>query len=83
MRTKKAGSLHKSCETLRINVTLWGFDIPRWFAEWRRRGLVKSTSDAIIQAFRLYQERLVELDIKEAQLKNLRRNSEEESGSPE
>lgn len=68
-------------ETLRINVTLRGNDVPRWYRDWRRRGLVKSCSDAIVQAFRLYQEHLLEQDLKAAQLKNLSRASED--GSPE
>jgi len=64
-------------EILRVNVTLRGNDIPRWFREWKRRGLVKSCSDAIVQAFRLYQERLTEFDLKKAQLENLQKHSDE------
>ena len=63
-------------EILRVNVTLRGNDIPRWYREWRRRGLVKSCSDAIIQAFRLYQERLTEFDLKRAQLANIQKTDE-------
>ena len=68
-------------EILRVNVTLRGSDIPRWYREWRRRGLVKSCSDAIVQAFARYHEHLLEQDLKAAQLKNLSRASE--NGSPE
>jgi hypothetical protein len=64
-------------EILRINVTLRGTDIPRWFRDWKRRGLVKSCSDAIAQSFRLYQERLTEFDLKKAQVKNLQKTTDE------
>lgn len=62
-------------EILRVNVTIRGGDIPRWFREWKRRGLVKSCSDAIAQSFRLYQERLTEFDLRRAQLENLQKRS--------
>jgi hypothetical protein len=61
-------------EVVRINISLRG-NPARWYREWKSRGLVKSTSDAVIQAFRLYQERLTEFDLKQAQLENLKRTS--------
>ena len=54
-------------DTLRINIKLEG-EPARWFWEWRERGLVKSSVDAVLQAFRLYQERLIEFDRKREKL---------------
>jgi len=69
-------------DVLRINVTIRGSDIPRWYRDWRHRGLVKSTSDAIVQAFRAFHEKLVELDLKQAQLDNLRNRKQESCRDP-
>ena len=56
----------------RINITLRG-EPARWVKIWKARGLVTSCSDATIQAFKLYQERLTEFDLKEAQVENLKK----------
>jgi hypothetical protein len=75
--TSKIKPMPHRDEILRINVTLRGSDIPRWYREWKARGLVKSCTDAIAQAFRLYQERLTEFDLKKGQVENLRKTTDE------
>ena len=49
---------------VRINITLTG-DPAHWYREWHRRGLVRSTWDAVVQAFLALQEKLLELDQEE------------------
>ena len=50
----------------RLNFILTG-DPALWLAEWKDRGLVKSNSDAVRQAFRLFHEKLTETDLKSMQ----------------
>ncbi len=57
---------------IRINTVVIG-EPAVWLNEWKRRGLVTSYTDAILQALRLYQERLTEQDLKSAQLGNMQR----------
>jgi hypothetical protein len=56
---------------LRINITLTG-DPARWYREWRRRGLVRSAREAVVQAFVALQERVLELDQKQEELRGER-----------
>jgi hypothetical protein len=49
----------------------------KWLNEWKRRGLVTSYTDAIIQALRAFNERVIEQDLKSAQLGNIKRTEEE------
>jgi len=42
-----------------------------WLKKWKERGLVTSCRDAVVQSFRVFEERIVENDLKEAQLKTL------------
>jgi hypothetical protein len=49
---------------VRINITLTG-DPARWYKERRRRGLVRNTRDAVVQALVALQERVLELDQEE------------------
>lgn len=37
-----------------------------WLNEWKRRGLVASYTDAIIQALRVFNEKITEQDLKSA-----------------
>jgi hypothetical protein len=60
---------------IRINTVVIG-EPAKWLNEWKRRGLVTSYTDAIIQALRLYQERLTDQDLKAAQLGNMQRIDE-------
>lgn len=43
-----------------------------WLQEWKRRGLVTSYTDAVIQALRTLQVRIIDEDLKITQLNNLR-----------
>ena len=75
-KIKKAESPRKSCEkSWRINISFpESSDITKWYREWRQRGLVKSCSDVVAQAFKAYQERLLDFDLKQARLKALRKS---------
>jgi hypothetical protein len=43
-----------------------------WLIEWKRRGLVTSYTDAIIQALRVFNEKVIEQDLKITQLDNIK-----------
>jgi len=57
-------------KSVRINITLHG-EPARWLQQWKRRGLVKSNQDAVIQAFRLMHERIIQHDLEEARLRTI------------
>jgi hypothetical protein len=57
---------------IRINTIVIG-EPAKWLIEWKRRGLVTSYTDAIIQALRTFNEKLTEQDLKSAQLGNMQR----------
>ena len=61
---------------VRINTVITG-EPAKWLNEWKRRGLITSYTDAVIQALRVLNDKLTEQDLKLVQLKNIR-NSEEE-----
>jgi hypothetical protein len=72
--------LKKATETsngskIRINTIVIG-EPAKWLIEWKRRGLVTSYTDAIIQALRTFNEKLTEQDLKSAQLGNIQRIEE-------
>jgi hypothetical protein len=52
---------------IRINMKVEG-EPAEWLEEWKRRGLVTSYTDAIIQSLRIYNETIVESDLRKAQL---------------
>ena len=56
----------------RINTVIVG-EPAVWLDEWKRRGIVISNTDAVIQAFRAFNEKVTEQDLKVVQLRNLRR----------
>jgi hypothetical protein len=60
---------------IRINTVVVG-EPAKWLNEWKRRGIVTSYTDAIIQALRVFNERLIEQDLKSAQLVNIQRIGE-------
>lgn len=60
---------------IRINMTLEG-EPALWLNEWKRRGLVTSYTDAVVQALRALNEKVTEQDLKSAQLGNIKRNEE-------
>lgn len=61
---------------IRINTSITG-EPAKWLCEWKRRGLVTSNTDAVIQAFRIFQERITEHDLKSIQVENLRKIEKE------
>jgi hypothetical protein len=62
-------------QKIRINTVVLG-EPAKWLNDWKRRGLVTSYTDAIIQALRVFNERLTEQDLKSAQLGNIQRIEE-------
>lgn len=60
---------------IRINTVVIG-EPAKWLIEWKRRGLVTSYTDAIIQALRAFNEKLIEQDLKSAQLGNIKQAEE-------
>ncbi len=61
---------------VRINLVLKG-EPAEWLIKWRRRGLVSSYADAVIQALRALHEKIVEQDLKALQVRNLNRINED------
>lgn len=61
---------------VRINLVLKG-EPAEWLIKWRRRGLVSSYADAVIQALRALHEKIVEQDLKALQIRNLNRINED------
>jgi len=61
---------------VRINTVIVG-EPAKWLLEWKRRGLVTSNADAVIQALRVLHEKITELDLKVVRLRNFRRIEEE------
>jgi len=57
--------------SIRINCVIRG-DPARWLYSWKRRGLVKSNSDAVRQSFRVFHEKIVEQDLQEERLERLK-----------
>jgi len=60
---------------IRINTVVIG-EPAKWLNEWKRRGLVTTYTDAIIQALRVFNEKVTEQDLKLAQLGNIKGISE-------
>ena len=57
-------------QKIRINTVIMG-EPAALLNEWTRRGLVTSYTDAIIQALRVFNEKVTEQDLKSAQLRNI------------
>lgn len=53
---------------MRINTTITG-EPAEWLQEWKRRGLVTSYTDAVIQSLRVFKEIVTEHDLKSHQLR--------------
>jgi hypothetical protein len=60
-----------SDQKIRINTVVIG-EPAKWLNEWKRRGLVTTYTDAIIQALRVFHEKVTEQDIKSAQLESIK-----------
>lgn len=61
--------------SVRLNLTLRGLPA-EWLLDWKRRGIVRSNVDAVIQSFRAFQETVAELDLKAARVRALERQGE-------
>jgi hypothetical protein len=70
---KKASE--NSDQRIRINTVVIG-EPAKWLNEWKRRGIVTSYTDAVIQALRTFNEKVIEQDLKSAQLGNMQRIEE-------
>lgn len=60
---------------IRINTVVIG-EPAKWLNDWKKRGLVTSYADAIIQALRFFNEKITDQDLKSAQLENVQRISD-------
>ena len=65
----------KEKASVRINTIIKG-EPARWLGEWKRRGIVLSNTDAVVQAFRAFKDKITEQDLKSAQLGNIRQTDE-------
>lgn len=65
-------SIEDTQSRIRINFIVTG-DPAKWLAAWKRRGLITSYTDAVIQALRTFNEKVTEQDLKTAHLGNLER----------
>jgi len=61
---------------IRINMIVDG-EPAKWLNEWKRRGLIMSYTDAVIQALRALNEKVTEQDLRSAQLGNIKRTEGE------
>jgi len=61
---------------VRINTVIVG-EPAKWLEEWKRRGIITSYTDAVIQALRAMNEKITEQDLKLIQLRNMRNLDEE------
>ena len=75
MIMRRAGA-NQNEPKVRINVVITG-EPALWITEWKRRGLVTSNSDAVIQALRALYEKISEIDLRTVQLRNYRKVEEE------
>ncbi len=64
--TNRKATQGKNRFSIKINTTLTG-DPAIWYYEWKRRDIVKSTPDALLQAFQTFQKKLTEFELKRAQ----------------
>jgi len=55
---------------IRINMVVEG-EPAEWLESWKRRGLITSYTDAVIQALRAYNEKIIDNDLKIHQLRNI------------
>jgi len=67
--SKKANSTDK--KRVRLNMTVEG-EPAKWLGEWKERGLVTSYTDAVVQALRVFNEKITDQDLKAVQLNNMK-----------
>jgi len=56
---------------VRINMVVEG-EPAEWLSDWKRRGLVSSYTDGVIQGLRAFNEKIIEQDLKLIQLNNMK-----------
>lgn len=56
---------------IRINTVITG-EPAHWLDDWKRRGLVTSYTDAVVQTLRVFKEKITEQDLRLVQLKNMK-----------
>lgn len=62
-------------ESIRINIEISG-EPAEWLLAWKARGLVTSNKDAVLRAFRVLQEKIIEQDLRVARLGMFERGEE-------
>ena len=60
---------------VRINTVIIG-EPAEWLIEWKKRGIISSYTDAVIQALRSFHDETVENELKSIQIQNLKVISE-------
>jgi len=65
----------KDSSQLRINTTLIG-EPAIWFYEWKAKGIVRSAPDAVLLAFQVLREKILERELRESQLKTMNKFEE-------
>lgn len=70
MNVKLPNAEQEKRSAIRINTSLRG-EPAEWLLEWKTRGLVTSNTDALLQAFRAFHEKITEQDLRQAQLRTL------------
>jgi hypothetical protein len=60
---------------IRINMVVEG-EPAAWLNEWKRRGLITSYTDAVIQALRTLNDKVTEQDLRSAQLVNIKQTED-------
>ena len=61
---------------IRINTIIVG-EPAKWLEDWKRRGLITSFTDGVLQGLLALHEKVTEQDLKSAQLTNIKRTEEE------
>ena len=56
---------------VRLNMVVEG-EPAKWLGEWKERGLVTSYTDAVVQALRVFNEKITEQDLRSVQLNNMK-----------
>lgn len=64
----------KSQNEKQVRINMVVTDEPaQWLNEWKRRGLITSYTDGVIQGLRTFNEKIIEQDLKAVQLENIKR----------
>lgn len=61
---------------VRINTVVTG-EPAKWLLEWKRRGIINSYTDGVIQSLCAFNQKVTEEDLKQVRLRSLREVEEE------